>query len=190
MSPLLFILVIKGLSLLIEDAKRNGKIKGIHISSQLHLTHLPFGDDVILFVLGSCEEWIAFKSILDSFCEAYGMCINIAKSCFLHNDLDASLLGRITGLLHNDLDASLRTDFPTLIKASTISDTSSNPRAIFSKTGIGLSLSLKNVSHIGHTGSYLWEAVLSSFDLYFRAYLSTGWPLFRYHPPFLTNSEN
>ena len=27
------------------------------------------------------------------------MCINLEKSCFLHNDLDVALLGRITGLL-------------------------------------------------------------------------------------------
>ena len=27
------------------------------------------------------------------------MCINLEKSCFLHNDLDAALLGRITSLL-------------------------------------------------------------------------------------------
>ena len=61
LSPLLFILVIEGLSILIEDAKRNGKIKGIKILSQLFLTHLLFVDDVILFGLGTFEEWIAFK---------------------------------------------------------------------------------------------------------------------------------
>ena len=47
--PLLFIIVIEGLSLLIEDAQTNGRIKGISISSQLSLTHLLFVDDVILF---------------------------------------------------------------------------------------------------------------------------------------------
>ena len=47
--PLLFIIVIEGLSLLIEDAQTNGRIKGINISSQLSLTHLLFVDDVILF---------------------------------------------------------------------------------------------------------------------------------------------
>ena len=55
LSPLLFILVIEGLSLLIEEAKRTGKIKGIKISSKLSLTHLLFVHDVILFGLGSVE---------------------------------------------------------------------------------------------------------------------------------------
>ena len=84
---------------MIKDAKRNGKIKGIKISSRLFLTHLLFVDDVILFGLGSLEEWMAFKVILDTFCEASGMCININKSCFLHNYLDEALLQNISRLL-------------------------------------------------------------------------------------------
>ena len=73
LSLLLFILVIEGLNLLIEDAKHYGKIKGIKISTHLFLTHLLFVDDVILFGLGTYEEWITFKVILDTFCEAFGM---------------------------------------------------------------------------------------------------------------------
>ena len=99
LSPLLFILVIEGISLLIEDAKRNGKIKGIKISHQFSLTHLLFVDDVILFGLGSFEEWLAFKAILDIFCEASSMSINVNKSSFLHNDLKEDTLNGITDIL-------------------------------------------------------------------------------------------
>ena len=99
LSPLLFILVIEGLSLLIEDAKRNGKIKGIKISHLLSLSHLLFVDDVILFGLGSVEEWVAFKTILDIFCEASGMSINANKSCFLQNNLSMDTIHRITDIL-------------------------------------------------------------------------------------------
>ena len=53
LSPLLFILVIEGLSLLITDAKNNGLIRGIQISSSLALTHLLFVDDVILMGTGT-----------------------------------------------------------------------------------------------------------------------------------------
>ena len=42
---------------------------------------------------------MAFKVIMDIFCEASGMQINLDKSCFLHNDLDVDLLRRITGFL-------------------------------------------------------------------------------------------
>ena len=53
LSPLLFILVIEGLSLLIKDARSNGLIRGIRISPSLALTHLLFVDDVILMGLGT-----------------------------------------------------------------------------------------------------------------------------------------
>ena len=56
LSPLLFILVIEGLSLLIAEAIRAGKLKGIKISSQLFLTHLLFVDDVLLFGMGSYDD--------------------------------------------------------------------------------------------------------------------------------------
>ena len=99
MSPLLFILVIEGLSLLIADAKRNGLIKGIKISDHLAITHLLFVDDVILFGMGTFEDWIAFKVILDTFCKASGMMINLNKSCFLHSDVDDEVLRRTSDIM-------------------------------------------------------------------------------------------
>ena len=99
LSPLIFILVIEGLSLLIADAKHNGLIKGIKISNDLTITHLLFVDDVILFGMGTFEDWIAFKVILETFCEASGMKINMDKSCFLHYNLDDVILRRISDIL-------------------------------------------------------------------------------------------
>ena len=63
------------------------------------LTHLLFVDDVILFGLGSFEEWLAFKSILDTFYEASSMSINVNKSCFLQNGMEEENLQRITDIL-------------------------------------------------------------------------------------------
>ena len=88
--------MIEGLSLLIEDARRRGLVKGIKISKDLSLSHLLFVDDVILFGLGTCEEWAAFKVILDTFCEAYGMFINAEKSCFLFNNAEDETLNKIS----------------------------------------------------------------------------------------------
>ena len=96
LSPLLFILVIEGLSLLIEDARRNGMVKGVKISKELSLTHLLFVDDVILFGTSTYEEWIALKVLLDTFCEASGMLINAEKSCFLINNIDDEMISIIT----------------------------------------------------------------------------------------------
>ena len=55
LSPLLFILVIEGLSLLISDARRHGLICGVKITSSLALTHLLFVDDVILLGMGTLK---------------------------------------------------------------------------------------------------------------------------------------
>ena len=69
---------------------------GIRISSQLSLTHLRFVDDVILFCYVTFEEWVAFKVILDTFCTASGMCINLDKSCFLFNNVEEGILNKIS----------------------------------------------------------------------------------------------
>ena len=56
LSPLLFILVIEGISLLINDARVKGLIKGIKIFPTLAVTHLLFVDDVILLGTGTLRE--------------------------------------------------------------------------------------------------------------------------------------
>ena len=99
LSPHIFILVIEGLSLLLEDARKHGKVKGIKISKDLSLTHLLFVDDVILFGMGTTEEWISLKVLLDIFCEASRMLINSEKYCFLCNNLEDGSLTKITHTL-------------------------------------------------------------------------------------------
>ena len=99
LSPLLFILVIEGLSLLIADARRNGLIRGIQISSSLALTHLLFVDDVILMGTGTLQEWDAFDVILETFCKAFDMRISLEKSCFLYNNIDDASLMDIARVL-------------------------------------------------------------------------------------------
>ena len=53
LSPLLFILVIEGLSRIILHVKVEHKIKGINITHSLPITHLLFVDDVLIFGLGN-----------------------------------------------------------------------------------------------------------------------------------------
>ena len=84
---------------MIADAKQNGLIKGIQISNDLVITHLLFVDDVLLFGMGTVADWIAFKVILDSFCEASGMNINMDKSCFLHYNVKDSIRRGVSDIL-------------------------------------------------------------------------------------------
>ena len=90
LSPLLFILVIEGLSLLISNVRNHGLIRGIQISPSLALTHLLFMADVILMGTGTLQEWAAFDVILETFCKASGMSISLEKSVFLYNNIPAS----------------------------------------------------------------------------------------------------
>ena len=99
MSPLLFILVIEGLSLLITDAREHSLIRGIKISSALALTHLLIVDDVILLGTGTLLEWIAFEVILSTFYKGSGMSISVDKSCFLFNNVDEGILIDIARVL-------------------------------------------------------------------------------------------
>ena len=96
LSPLWFILVIEGLSILIKDAKSNGMIGGIKISTSLSLTHLLFVDDVVLFGIDTLEECVAFEVILDTFFLASGMSIILDKSGFLFNNVEVDILNSIT----------------------------------------------------------------------------------------------
>ena len=108
LSPLLFILVIEGLSLMIKDARDNGLIRGIKFSPSLTLTHLLFVDDVILLGSGTILDWLAFESLLDCFCKASGMCINADKSCLLfHNFSDACLVDFKAAMPYNILPLQL-----------------------------------------------------------------------------------
>ena len=104
LSPLLFILVIEGLSLLITDARENGLITGIKFSSTLALTHLLFMDDVIMLGTGTLLEWIAFEVILSIFCKASGMSISVDKLGFLYNNVDEDILSGIYRIFPYKMD--------------------------------------------------------------------------------------
>jgi len=82
LSPLLFLLIIEGLSRSISLAKERGFIKGVIFSGNLSLTHLLFVDDVLLFGRLCALEWKWYYRIISEFCLATGMEINYEKSCF------------------------------------------------------------------------------------------------------------
>jgi hypothetical protein len=83
LSPLLFVLVIEGLSRTIQEKVRDRKIEGVPMARGLSINHLMFVDDVILFGNGSIFEWEVFKEVLDLFCRATWMEFNPQNSVFL-----------------------------------------------------------------------------------------------------------
>jgi hypothetical protein len=46
LSPLLFILIVEGLSRIIKEAEGNGSLKGVSIGASCNITHLLFVDDI------------------------------------------------------------------------------------------------------------------------------------------------
>lgn len=87
LSLFLFLLVAEALSLLVPQAKGENKIRGLSVTSQNTLTQLLFVDDVLLVGLGSVDEWVVFKDILNLFCLAIGMQIRIQKSMLLKHNI-------------------------------------------------------------------------------------------------------
>ena len=80
LSPLLFLLVVEGLSRSFWEAKRRGSLKGIEVSQQLFITHLLFVDDVLIFCSGSTRDATTIAEILERFSKATRMEINVGKS--------------------------------------------------------------------------------------------------------------
>jgi hypothetical protein len=70
LSPLLFLLVVEGLSRLIKEVAYRGSFKGICIGLACNITHLLFMDDILIFC--ECTRRIVekFKNILELFCKA------------------------------------------------------------------------------------------------------------------------
>lgn len=99
LSPLLFLLVIEGLSRLIVGAKNEGKVKGIHFSKSFSITHLLFVDDVMMFGTNSIEAWVAFSNIILLFCTAVGMQFSQSKSVFVSNLVDSPVMQQILNFL-------------------------------------------------------------------------------------------
>lgn len=80
LSPLLFILVVEGLSRAIIWARENGQIKGIHVGGNIFITHLLFVDDILLFSGGSRRYLCRLNDILSFLSTTSGMIINDQKS--------------------------------------------------------------------------------------------------------------
>eukprot|EP00253_Pinus_taeda_P033507 PITA_33507 len=80
LSPLLFLLIMEGLSRLIISAKREGSLSGLRITDECYLTHLLFVDDVLILLDGSIRDSLAFSRILQLFMKATCMMVNQQKS--------------------------------------------------------------------------------------------------------------
>lgn len=96
LSPLLFLIVMDGMSRLINKALMNAEIEGLWVSTHSTITHQLFVDDVMIYGNPSPADWHVLKLILDLFCRVSSMVINSAKSILLKYNIDESTLAEIS----------------------------------------------------------------------------------------------
>jgi hypothetical protein len=94
LSPLLFILVMESISLLLKKGQSEGSLTGVKVSRIIKILHLIFVDDILIMTKASLEEWMVIKSLLDLFCCASGLKVNLNKSTFHHSGVQGEALGK------------------------------------------------------------------------------------------------
>ncbi|KAK3227716.1 hypothetical protein Dsin_007578 [Dipteronia sinensis] len=84
LSPILFNIAIEALNCLFKKASNVDLLRGVILGhNELHVTHLQFANDTILFVKPKLEYLLNVKWILRCFKLASGLCINFHKSCIV-----------------------------------------------------------------------------------------------------------
>ncbi|KAK2638139.1 hypothetical protein Ddye_025934 [Dipteronia dyeriana] len=84
LSPLLFNLVVEVLSRMLDKPRERGMIKGIgYRNDAIHINHLQFADDTMLFLEPRMNYILHAKRILRCFELASGLKINFHKSCLV-----------------------------------------------------------------------------------------------------------
>jgi hypothetical protein len=71
--------VARGISKALLEVKRIEDFMGIKVGNSLFLTQLLFLDDMILFSYGSFMDTLKLREILEVYCMAIGMQINVEK---------------------------------------------------------------------------------------------------------------
>ena len=84
MSPLLFLLVMEVLSRLSKRTEEGGFLRGFqadsHSQGGMHISHLLFVDDAILFCDATKEQLLGIRMVMIFFKAIIGLKVNIGKS--------------------------------------------------------------------------------------------------------------
>lgn len=80
LSPIFFIMMMNVLSLMLNKAADAGSFAYHHDCSHLHLTHLCFADDLLIFLEGSVDSLAGELEVLKEFEHMSGLAVNIYKT--------------------------------------------------------------------------------------------------------------
>lgn len=103
LSPLLFLLVAKGLSQLVLKAKREGTVRGLEVAVNMFISHLLFVYDILLFSSGNISEMKELKRILELFMKAIVMQMNYRKSQLILEGFNRQEISQISSVLPFDV---------------------------------------------------------------------------------------
>eukprot|EP00253_Pinus_taeda_P003310 PITA_03310 len=92
LSPLLFILAMNTLSLHINKAVEEARVRPLKLCRGISISHNLFVDDIIIFGMLCKLSWSCYFDILAKFQRATGLNINLEKPGFFHNDSDLVLI--------------------------------------------------------------------------------------------------
>ena len=98
LSPLLFTICLEYLSRLLEITQRLPKFKHHPLCKNLHLNHLCFADDLILFSKGDVQSVQLLFSAFEKFSKDSGLTMNNLKSSFYCNGLTQDTVDRVSSL--------------------------------------------------------------------------------------------
>lgn len=84
-SPLLFILVMDGLSDKINFPRSMGLFKGIKMGTHSYITHSFFVDDFFSYGMVSRAQWMVLDQIIQKFGAASGILINEEKPLMIYS---------------------------------------------------------------------------------------------------------
>ena len=102
LSPLLFLLVEDGLSILLKSRVSDGTITPAKICRRAPgISHLLFADDTLLFFKASYEQAVGVRNVLDVYSNATGQCLNYNKCSLLFgSSCPATVHDQIPGVLN------------------------------------------------------------------------------------------
>jgi hypothetical protein len=100
LSPFLFIIMAEGLSRTIKEAITDHSLSGLtpHGISP-PISHSQFVDDILLMGMSTAREALCFRSIIDLFCEASGMEVNLSKSQVFFFNMPIEIQNHLTQIL-------------------------------------------------------------------------------------------
>ncbi len=84
LSPLLFLLIINGMSRKISMAKIDTSFFGLQVRKKVIITHLMFVDDVLIFGWVYISQWKDLILIISKSGDAYGIFMSNTKLLLIH----------------------------------------------------------------------------------------------------------